>query len=131
MEGWWRKRWVQLLAVLLTVVIALGWEFGVKGTRAKNQEWRGTIDETFRKREWLAGLKKFNKPEYHYYDHYWRVREDGGTIRTVEVHHSLWSRGKVGDPVEKVTGERWPRLATPQGRQDREALDLLFNTFTE
>jgi len=105
--------------VLVLILAALGWEFGIKASRTKAQVWEGVITRTYKQRDWLRGLRKFNKPAYYYYDYYWEVKCADGRVRKAEVPHGTWQSGKAGLPVKKIAGRRYPVIDTPEAEQQR------------
>jgi hypothetical protein len=101
-----RRKAVSVLAAILVVAGFLVWEFGVKASQAKKQVWQGTVAARERKRDWLSGFRKPNRPTYRYYDYYLSINcADGRRIR-VEVPHTLYNEAEVGDPILKVRGRR-------------------------
>jgi len=117
--------------VILAVLLYTGYEFGYKAARARDQEWQGTIAEKSRQRIWWKGFKKpLEGNQYRYYDYFWNVRCDDESVVEVEVLYGLWNRSKVGDPVRKSKGERWPVIDTPEAEKNRELTDeILKNVF--
>ncbi len=113
---------VQAILALLILGAVLGLKFAIMASIAERQAWEGKITDTYKKRDWLRGLKKWRdmRREYLYYDYYWEVKCADGQTRQVEVPHHSWGKADVGDPVRKVRGERWPRLETTEAEQERE-----------
>ena len=121
------------MAIVLVVAGTLGYEFGYKASRQRAQSWSGQIVERHRSRNWLRGFKEpLDRAEYRYYTHYWTVeRRIDGAVFDVETPYGLWRRGNVGDPVEKIQGERWPTIDTEEERSRQQAVDQLFGEFYE
>jgi hypothetical protein len=122
------RRSIGALIAVAVVGTVLVWEFGIKAHRAKSEAWEGVITDTYRTRRWWRGFRRWDKPAYRYYNYYWVVETDNGLSLPVEVPWHLWKQGESGNPVRKIRGERWPRLATPQAERDREVKQQVLDT---
>jgi len=110
--------------VILALVIGTA-VFFVNDSYQRKQAYQGVVEEAYKTRNWLSGMKKRHRPAYRYYKHYWRVRDEAGNLRTVRVHHGLWPKGKPGTPVKKVAGERYPKIDTPEAEEHRQIKDQI------
>ncbi len=120
----------RVVLVLLTVAVAAGWLLWDRSWKM-DQVYTGKIVERYQWRNWLRGVKRVNKPAYHYYDYYWVVECADGETRDVEVPYHLFDDGKVGDPVKKAAGEVYPYIDTPEALQNREMKQRLLNDAVE
>ncbi|MFO7976532.1 MAG: hypothetical protein R6V12_18075 [Candidatus Hydrogenedentota bacterium] len=119
-----KKQLLSAATIILAIVLFVGYEFGYKATRAKNQEWEGQIAQKTRKRLWRKGFKKpLEGAQHRYYDHFWNVQCKDGTSIEIEVPYTLWNRSNVGDPVRKIKGDRWPFIDTPEATEQRRLSD--------
>ncbi len=122
------RRSIGALVVVAVVGAVLIWEFGIKAGQAKSTAWKGVITETYKTRRWWRGFRKLNEQAYRYYAYYWMIETNDGLSLSVRVPWHLWKQGKNGNPVQKIKGERWPRLATPQAERARDVKQQLLNT---
>ena len=109
--------------VVLALVAAGVWQFGVKPRMARYQAWDGRLKDAYRIRDIKKGAV-VKGPEYMFHRHYWRIVPAEGEEFDVEIPYAIYVTGRQGQRVEKKSGERHPTLLK-MTTEDREvALEL-------
>lgn len=116
-----RQRLIRLALVLVIIAGFVGYEFGYKSAKAKNEQWQGTLVHSYRKRIWWKGIMgPMETRPYLFYNYYWRVQREDGSQLDARVPHVLWQKAQEGDPIRKIQGQRWPLIDTAQAEQERQ-----------
>ena len=106
---------------VLVILGVVGWIY-LQDRLARQKSWEGTLTGTDRTYQWWHGLPTHSPPWYHH-TLYWLVRTTDGSNLRVKVPETPWREAKLGDPVRKRVGERWPELAAAAADRKRQVLD--------
>ena len=110
-----------MVAILVLVLVAVGWQFGLRPRLQRFQAWEGTIADTYKVHDAERVTADPHRAEHLEYRHYLRVDLDGGGEEDIEVPHRIWTRARPGLRVVKESGELYPEFVAQEDASEANA----------
>lgn len=127
-----RRKYRKWGSIAFAVVVALG--IGGYFFTVYTSEYEGTIVELDKRLRWDR-LFDETRPDRVRYRHYAVIEEPDGNQRRVRITFYTHARAEVGDPLLKVSGERFPRLMSQEAIDAREtsaeAMGMIYDAMTQ